>query len=68
MSLMTSVRMTSAFVSSLEVLLEQAEDNSGATKGKRESGALGVRFGEQGEGRGGVIIWVRARNAVKMRV
>jgi hypothetical protein len=30
-------------------LLEQEEDNTGATEGKRESGALGERFEEQGE-------------------
>jgi hypothetical protein len=30
-------------------LLEQEEDNSGAAEGKRESGALGERFEEQGE-------------------
>jgi len=30
-------------------LLEQEEDNTGATEGKRDNGALGERFEEQGE-------------------
>ena len=37
-------------------LLEQEGNNTGAAEGKRESGALGVRLEEQGEGRGGVAI------------
>jgi hypothetical protein len=47
-------------------LLGQEEDNMGAAEGKRESGALGECFEEQR--RGGVVIRVRARNAVNMTV
>jgi hypothetical protein len=63
------VRMTSASVSSSE------ENHLSRRKTtwvpRRESGALGRRFEEQGEGRGGpdgVGIWVRARNTMNMRV
>jgi len=34
-------------------LLEQEEDDTGAAEGKRESGALGERFEEQGE----EVVW-----------
>jgi len=46
-------------------LLEQDEDNTGAAEGKWESGALGGCSEEQG---GGVVIRVRARNALNMTV
>ena len=49
---MSSVRVTLASVSTLNLggeLLEQEEDNSGATEGKRASRVLGERLEEQGE-------------------
>jgi hypothetical protein len=48
MSLMSSVRMTSASVSSSEEsCLSKRKDNLGAAEGKRGSGALGEGFEKQ---------------------